>query len=133
MTIRKRTAASMLCAAAVGAAVLAAASPSEAAAAPTATTTHVSAHPQVVGYPNCGEVETVIGSVVNIRASWGTSSPIIGHAYYGDTVVVKFRTSYTYSGYYWAYGDDIDRDNGGYIATAFLRDDGYSAGCTYLQ
>jgi len=126
-----------LCAVAAGATVLTGAAPSSAAtataAAPDVISVNATVRPHVVGYPDCGEVFTVTGTVVNIRASYGTGSAIIGHAYRGDDFIATYRTSYTYSGYYWAYGFDPVRDVGGYIAMAYLHDDGYSAGCTYLQ
>lgn len=132
MTTKTRRAAVLGTATAALTAAAALATPASAAAATATAAGAAHARPSTVGYPDCGETMTVTGSVVNIRSGWGTSAPIIGRGYYGDTVVVQFRTSYTYSGYYWAYGYDENTNVLGYIAMVFLRDDGYPAGCTWL-
>ena len=134
-----KRAAALLGAAAAAAATAAAigAAPASAAAfssaQPAAASSAVAVHPNVVSLGDCGEVYTVTGTVVNIRSRWGTSSPIISEAYKGDEFIADWRTSYTYNGYYWAYGYDLTRNGPvGYIAMAYLHDTGQVAGCTTL-
>jgi hypothetical protein len=100
-----------------------------------AATSNIAVRPNVVGFP-CGEDYTVTGTYVNIRASYGTSSRILGVAQRGDDFIATYRTSYTYNGFYWAYGEAFNASGSviaiGYMATAYLHDNG-SAGCTYLS
>jgi len=130
------TAAAAASAAALGAAPASAATFSSSAkpAAALAASTAFAVHPNVVTLGDCGEDYTVTGTVVNVRSRWGTSSPIISEAYKGDEFIADWRTSYTYNGYYWAYGYDLTRNGPvGYIAMAYLHDTGQVAGCTVLS
>jgi hypothetical protein len=106
-----------------------------AAPAPASAHTNIAIHPDVVSFP-CGEDYTVTGTYVNVRASYGTSARIIAVAKRGDEFIASYRTTYTYNGYYWAYGEVFNSGGSvlaiGYMATAFLHDNG-SAGCTYLS
>ena len=115
------------------AATFSSAAPAKAASA--SVSSNIAVHSNVVGFP-CGEGYTVIGTYVNVRASYGTSARIIAVAQRGDELIATFKTSYTYNGYYWAYGQVFTPDGSllatGYMATAYLHDDG-SAGCTVLS
>lgn len=120
--------AATLCAVAAGAAVLASAAPSSAATAP-ATTAAVRPHTIILGH--CGELYA-FRVVTNIRAAAGTWNPIVGQGQPGQWFDAKYETSYSYSGYRWVWGVDLDTDVGGWVAVQLLTDLGPS-GCTTLS
>lgn len=92
----------------------------------------VAVHPSTVGYPECGETFEFNSDWVRIRSSWGTSAPIVGYGQKGQWFEGKYRTSYTYNGYYWVYGYDMDTGVHGYVALSLLTDLGPDP-CTVLS
>ena len=121
-----RKAAALLCSAAAGAAVLATAAPGHAA---TAGRT-LAVRPNTIILGNCGETYQFT-VVTNIRSAAGTNNPIVGQGQPGQWFDAKYETSYSYSGYRWVWGVDLDTDVSGWVAVQLLKDLGPS-GCTSL-
>lgn len=118
-----------------GTAMLAASPASAASAATSAASARPNVRepgPPVIWYGDCGEFFIVNSNNVRIRTSPGTSAPIEAYAEKGQWFTADYRTVYTYNGYDWAYGIDLQTDTVGYIAMSLLNDQG-GAGCTYLQ
>jgi hypothetical protein len=101
-------------------------------ASPAAAVNQIAIHPNVVGYPDCGENFVFNSSNVRIRASWGTSAAVRGYGQKGQYFDASFRTSYEYNGYYWVYGQDFETGVTGYVALSLLTPDG-PVGCTVLS
>ena len=94
--------------------------------------TNIAVHPNEIIFGNCGEWFGT-HTYANIRSGAGTYNSVVGEMAPGQDFAATVKTSYSYSGYFWVEGYDVETQKHGWIALgSWIYDEG-PAYCTVLS